>query len=113
MNVESKFTAEETERLYKVLPIELNPFLHGEGCSFPVPLGVKTQDWLFTTHLNLPDDKKSELAHILSDDVDGDVRVASLSSLLSREQISSAPLWWELDFFEFSRADLWDFIAEQ
>ena len=64
-----QFTVEETERLNKILSVEVNPYLSGESGSYELPLGKATEGWLFTTHMNLPADAKDELRDILSNEV--------------------------------------------
>ncbi|WOI55592.1 hypothetical protein [Palleronia sp. LCG004] len=108
-----QFTPEETERLNKILSDELNPFLNGEAGGFSVQLGKTTQEWLFRTHMNLPPRAKDELQNVLSENVANSVRVRELSEYLDRNQVYSAPQWWELEFFDFNRHELWQFIVQQ
>jgi len=108
-----KFTEEEAERLDRVLPVELNPFLSGEGDFFKFRLGSITERWLFETHMNLPADAQEDLQHIFSNDVPASQKVSELEEFLGRRQVSSAPKWWELDFFEVRLDNLWDFFVEQ
>ena len=108
-----QFTVEETERLNKILSVEVNPYLSGESGSYELPLGKATEGWLFTTHMNLPADAKDELRDILSNEVSAKERIFLLNEFLEERQINSAPKWWELEFFEFSREDVWEFVVEQ
>ncbi|MCA0930661.1 MULTISPECIES: hypothetical protein [Ruegeria] len=108
-----RFSEEESERLNKILSYELNPFVHGEGELKEVPLGKKTKDWLFETRMNLPSDVNAELDRIGFDELPDQVRVHLLNEILEERQVSSAPKWWEMNFFEFSTNDLWEFFVEQ
>jgi hypothetical protein len=108
-----KFTSAETERLNGLLSVEINPFLNGDAESVKLPLGKTTQDWLFRTYINMPVDAQQELQDLLSDDVDDNDKVMLLSEILEERQVSSAPQWWELNFFEADISGLWKFFAEQ
>lgn len=108
-----QFTEEETERLNKVLSVEVNPYLNGGAGTYELPLGDVTKRWLFTTHMNLPDIAKDELQSILSSEISAEVRISLLNEFLEERQINSAPQWWELEFFELNRSDLWEYVVEQ
>ncbi|WP_157770095.1 hypothetical protein [Ruegeria marisrubri] len=108
-----RFSEEEIERLNRVLSYELNPFVHGEGKKKPVPIGRKSKDWLFETRMNLPSDANAELDRIGFDELPDQVRIQILNEILEERQVSSAPKWWEMNFFQFSINDLWDFFVEQ
>ncbi|MCP3971248.1 MAG: hypothetical protein GY717_13200 [Rhodobacteraceae bacterium] len=107
------FTEEELGRLNKILELEINPFLHGEAGTFEISLGAITKKWLFETHLNLPSDAREELRPVLSEGVSDRVKVFELNNLLEQRQVNSAPKWWELEFFDFDRKELWHFVVEQ
>lgn len=108
-----RFTKQEIDRLNKILSVEINPYLMDEGEPFGLPLGEKTQEWLFETRLNLPADIKTELQEINFDSLPHKVRVHILNEILEERHVSSAPKWWELNFFEASVPDLWEFFIEQ
>lgn len=108
-----QFSEDETAKLDKILAIEVNPFLRNDVGSFKLPLGGSSTQWLFSTHMNLPESARAELEHVLNDEVPADERIMELNDYLETHQVSSAPLWWELDFFEFNRGELWDFVVEQ
>ncbi|MEO1019199.1 MAG: hypothetical protein AAFY56_16135 [Pseudomonadota bacterium] len=113
-----KLTEEETERLNKILSLEVNPYLYdgdheGEPGSFALKLGHATERWLFETRLNLPLSIQEDLAWFDDDKVSPKEKIHGLNEILQERQISSAPLWWEMDFFEFRTKDLWEFFVEQ
>ncbi|AXI54921.1 hypothetical protein C1J05_10815 [Sulfitobacter sp. JL08] len=108
-----RFTSDEIERLNKLLTVEINPYLYGEGDPVCLPLGGKTEKWLFETRVNLPADVQAELERIGFDELPKAFRVQLLNDILENRQTSSAPKWWEMNFFEAGFDDLWDFFAEQ
>jgi hypothetical protein len=111
-----RFTRDESERLDKILSVEINPFLqgHGKPSEFvAVHLGKTTQEWLFETRLKLPSDVRDELESIGFDELPEAVRLMTLNEILEERELSSAPKWWELNFFQVYLGDLWDFFLDQ
>ncbi|WP_419741091.1 hypothetical protein, partial [Ruegeria sp.] len=63
--------------------------------------------------MNLPSDANAELDRIGFDELPDQVRIHLLNEILEERQVSSAPKWWEMNFFQFSTNDLWEFFVEQ
>lgn len=108
-----KFSEEETHRLNEVLSLEVNPWLRGENGRQAVELGKITQDWLFKTQLNLPEDAKKDLEILNEKSASAEEKIRILNNVLEERQVGSAPSWWELNFFECQIDALWDFFTEQ
>jgi hypothetical protein len=108
-----KFTSEETARLNELLSVEINPYLNGTREIVGLPLGKTTQDWLFSTYMNLPMDAQEELHALQTGDMTNEDKIQLLNDVLEARQASSAPLWWELNFFEVKVGDLWDYFVDQ
>ena len=109
-----QFTVAEQDELNKILSLGVEPFIHGDGFSvLELSLEKVTEDWLFQTYLSLPEDAQEELDILRDEGVPQRVKIHILNDLLEERQVSSAPKWWELNFFEFDLQALWEFIVSQ
>jgi len=110
------FTPQEIEELDLLLAVGINPFLHGnsfKGERTDVALGGKTKSWLFETKINLPSTLRRELDELGFDTLSDEQKLAILNDILEEREVSSAPKWWELNFFSTNWADLWKFFLER
>lgn len=107
------FSREEAEKLDEILSMGVEPFLDGTNEKFGVLLGKATDNWLFETRMSLPTEAKEDFEFFESDQVPQIVKIHKLNEILEERQVSSAPYWWELNFFETNQDELWNFIVEQ
>lgn len=112
-NVTEKFTEDEAKRLDQILSIEINPYVDSGSDGLGLPLGGKTQEWLFETRVNLPPETRAELDKLDYENQPRATQVHLLNEILEERQWSSAPQWWELNFFEANIDELWKFFVDQ